>query len=68
MSYGRMADPVADYAAYDAHQQSELDKLPRCSYCDEPIQDDFYYEINDELICPECLEQHHRKWVDDYVE
>lgn len=68
MSYGRMADPLDDYNAYSTHQQSELDKLPRCSYCDEPIQDDFCYEINDELICLECLEQHHRKWVDDYVE
>lgn len=68
MSYGRMADPLDDFHAYDAHQQSELDRLPRCSECGEPIQTDECYEINDELICPECLDQNHRKWVDDYVE
>ena len=68
MSYGRMSDPVADYEAYSAHQQAELDRLPRCSYCGEPIQTDYLYEINDELICPECLDQNHRKWVNDYVE
>ena len=61
-------NPVADFERYDAQRQRELDKLPRCSYCDEPIQDDFCFEINDELICESCLNEHHRKLVDAYVE
>lgn len=61
-------NPAADAARYDAEQKAQVDKLPRCAYCDEPITTDECYEINDELICPDCLIQEHRKWTDDYVE
>ena len=61
-------DPLRDAEARDAEQQAALDKLPKCAYCNEPIQDEFCFEINDELICEDCLNEHHRKWVDDYVE
>ena len=60
-------DPVADFERYDAEQERELQKLPICSECDEPIQEEHCYEINDELICPDCMEKYHRKLVDDYV-
>lgn len=61
-------DPIADYDRHDAEQARQLAKLPRCSECDEPITDDYLYEINDELICPDCLKENYRKWVDDYIE
>lgn len=60
-------DPLMDFARHDAEQQAQLDKLPRCSECGEPIQTEECYEINDEYICPECLEHNHKKWVDDIV-
>lgn len=60
-------DPVADAARYAAEQEKELDKLPRCDYCDEPIQDDFYFSINGEVICEFCLDRFFRKDVSDYV-
>ena len=53
---------------HEARQQRELDKLPKCCECDQPIQDDECYEINGELVCPQCLEDNHRKRTDDYVE
>lgn len=56
------------YDKYDAERCASLDKHPICSECDEPIQDDVMYEINDEYICKECLNNNHRKWVEDYVE
>lgn len=56
------------WEAHDAERQRELERLPRCSECDEPITTDALYEINDELICPDCMEKNHRKWVDDYCE
>jgi formylmethanofuran dehydrogenase subunit E len=56
------------WEAHDAERQRELERLPRCSECDEPIQSEHCYEINDELICPDCMEKNHRKWVDDYCE
>ena len=61
-------DPVADFYRHDAQQQAELDKLPRCSECDKPIQEEFCYEVNGELICDECMHNNHRKWVDDFME
>lgn len=60
-------NPLADFDRHDAEQQKQLDKLPKCYECGEPIQTDECYELNGELICPECLKDNHRKWVEDYV-
>ena len=54
-------DPVADYDALDAEQQRILDKLPRCSECDEPIVDEYAYYINGEWICEDCMEQYRKE-------
>lgn len=61
-------DPERDFDRHEAEQERELKKLPKCCECDNPIQSEECYEINDELICPECLKDNHRKWVEDYVE
>ena len=63
----RTDDPAADFDRYDAEQQKQLEKCPKCSMCDEHIQDEHYYEINDEVICEECLNDNFRKSVEDYV-
>ena len=59
-------DPVADAERYDAEQQAKLERLPVCDYCDKHIQDDYYYEIYNEILCEDCLNKHFRKSVDDY--
>ncbi len=61
-------DPLADFYRHEAEQQKLLDKLPICYECGEPIQAEDCYEINDELICPECLKDNHRKKVEDLIE
>ena len=60
-------DPLEDFARHDAEQARELEKLPICAECGEPIQTEECYEINDELVCPDCLEYHYRKEVEDYI-
>ena len=30
--------------------------LPVCGYCGRNVQEDYYYRINDEIICPDCME------------
>ncbi len=60
-------DPIADFMAYDAERESELERLPVCSCCDEPIQEDFFYEINDEVLCEVCMKSYFMKRVDDYA-
>lgn len=61
-------NPIADFERHDAEQQRMLDRLPKCSECGEPIQSEVCYEINGELICEECLENNHKKWVEDFRE
>ena len=61
-------DPVADSLRYDAEQDRQLERLPRCCECDEPIQDEYCYEFNDELICPDCLLNNHRHLVEYYTD
>lgn len=58
-------DPVADYDRYAAKCEKALERLPVCCECGEPIQDDYCYEFNDEYICEGCLNDYHRKAVDD---
>ena len=61
-------DPVKDYDRYDAEQTTKFKQYPLCSYCCDPIFDDYLYEINDEVICEECLNENFRKNVEDYME
>lgn len=61
-------DPVADFMAHDAELERKLERLPECDYCGEAITDDYYFEINDDVICEGCLNGHYRKAVEDYVQ
>ena len=61
-------DPLRDAEARDRDQQEGLDRLPVCACCGEPIQDDYYYEINDEILCEECLNVNHRHLTDNYID
>lgn len=61
-------DPVSDFHAHDRQQTKRLAQLPVCSICGEPIQDEHLYLINDEFVCPACLDRDFKKDVDDYVE
>lgn len=56
-------DPIADHEAYEAELARLEKEVPVCDYCNRPVADDFYYEINDEVICAECMEQHFRREV-----
>lgn len=61
-------DPVRDAERHEAEKERQLQRLPVCCECDQPIQTDECYEMNGELLCPDCLKDNHRKWVEDYVE
>lgn len=56
------------FTAHDAKQSRELERLPKCADCCEPIQDEHFFLINDEPICPACLEAGYMKRTEDYVE
>ena len=61
-----MIDNYDLWRHHDAEQSRLLNRLPVCSYCGEPIQSEHFYLINDENICPDCLENF-RKETDDYA-
>ena len=48
-------DPVRDAERKMQDEDEWLKSLPVCSYCGQHIQDDEYYEIDEEKVCEECL-------------
>ena len=60
-------DNLDAFDHYDREQERQLDRLPKCADCGETVQSEHFYLINDEVICPDCLDRNYRKWVDDYV-
>ena len=64
MSYFRTGDPHDDFDRLDREQAAQEAELPKCDICDHPIQDDHYYEINGDHICPGCLNDHFRKEIE----
>lgn len=68
MSYFRYGDPMDDFDRLDREQAKWLESLPVCEICGQPIQDDHLYLINDEFVCPACLDREFKKDVGDYTE
>lgn len=64
----RTDDPVADFHHWDRECERALARLPECDCCGHHVQDEYYYEINGDVVCPKCLDSHYRKWVNDYIE
>lgn len=61
-------DPARDFLNYDAEQCERLKRLPVCCECEKPIQSETCYEFNGEYICPKCLEENHRQWVENLID
>lgn len=63
---------IPDYNDFVSSYMDEQDrkeaKRPICYECGEHIQGDDCFEINDCLICPDCLDNNHRKAVEDYID
>ena len=55
------------WLAYEQAQEELLDELPQCEECGTIIQDDYYYDIDGEILCEDCMCSKYRKKVDDYI-
>lgn len=51
------------FLQHEAEQESWLDKLPLCEYCEEPIQDEYAYYIEGSWFCESCMNEHFRREV-----
>lgn len=61
----RTDDPERDFERWDREQAEWLASRPICANCGRPIQDDHYYQIGDEPICPRCLEDDYRVEIEE---
>ncbi len=64
----RTDDLLHDFVRHQDEMDRKLEERPRCDICNEYIQEDFLYEINDELICENCLNEQFRKQTEFFME
>ena len=62
-----MIDNYEIWKAHEDEMERRLAELPLCVDCGNHVQDEHYYWINDEVICPRCLEDGYRRYVEDYI-
>ena len=58
-----IADNYDLWAKHDAEQETEMEKLPVCEYCEQYIQDEYAYYIEGAWYCYECMNANFRKEV-----
>ena len=67
----RSDDPNRDFDRWEAHQERQLARLPRCAHCKERIQDEDCYEFDDGVICPDCVDEyiseHHKRKTENFM-
>lgn len=66
MSCFRCGDPLDDFNRLDREESAWLESRPKCDICGNPIQDDHFYLINGDNVCPGCLEDQFRKEIEIY--
>lgn len=52
--------------AYQAEQDAQLKRRPICAHCNEPIQDDYLFDIDGKLYCEECMKDLYRHSAENY--
>lgn len=60
-------DNYSQWEDHERQQEARMKKRPVCSYCEEHIQHDHFFLVNDEAICPDCMESYFRKEVGDFM-
>lgn len=54
-------DVYDQWEEHDRSKERRLAQRPKCDCCDHHIQHDHWYEINGDIICPDCMESYYRK-------
>lgn len=58
-----MMDNLEKWERHDAEQERQLQRLPKCKICREPIQQADAVYMFGGFICDECLDEA-RRWID----
>jgi hypothetical protein len=69
MSYFRHGDPLDDFDRLDRRQAEYEARLPVCEdkKCHKRIDEDFYFEIDNEILCEECMKNRYQRSTEDFV-
>lgn len=67
MSYFRRSDPDEDFLHLDREQSEQEEQLPVCDGCDKSIDEDYFFEIDTEILCEDCMKRRYRKNTNDYI-
>lgn len=49
-------DPVRDFEQHDAKKEEWLSKRPVCDMCGHHIQDDYYFDVDGDILCDRCMD------------
>ena len=66
--------PIPDnYDLWEAHEAKQEAALARCPVCEnrgcgKRIQDDFYFYIDGEIFCEDCMQDKYMLRTEDYAE
>lgn len=61
-----MMDAYDLWRQRDDEMEAELEKLPVCSHCGDPIQEEYYFEIDGEMYCEDCMNDLFKRYTDSY--
>lgn len=70
MSYFRHGDPLDDFDRLDREQARRYERLPVCDNrrCRRKIDDEFFYEVDGEYLCEECMKDRYQRSVEEFIE
>ena len=54
----RGIDPATEFERRDAEEAAYLKTFPVCTRCENPIQDEAYFEDEDGTFCEDCWKNH----------
>lgn len=68
MSYFRSGDPEEDFDRQDREQARIWERLPFCEdkKCHRKIDDDYYFDVDGEILCEECMIRRYRRNIADF--
>ena len=64
----RTDDPVRDFLRHEADREEELEGLPECELCGEPIQDETCFCVGGNKYHKTCFIHEYEFYVDDLAE
>jgi formylmethanofuran dehydrogenase subunit E len=60
-------DPIRDFDRYDMALAQREARLPVCEKCKKPINDDTYFEIDEEILCEKCMHDRYARSTEDWL-